>query len=253
MSLRDAMRKAAGLLVELPPESAESQSTSGVNIDDLLASASATKTVEQIVRELDGPNLDEIQMPAADVAVPDVAVPDVAVPNAELPPVAAGGSTPVALEGDVTPQLIYEMAALPPSPFTAEQMLEMLGSLPQELPLDTKRQTVKVTFGALGKSVGATPETVVADASRKMAALNAYVENLSKQTTDMAAAAEQEIAQLQAQIEEKRKTMQTARHRLTTVTQMCEIESDKLDDVLEFFSLDLPPSKYAPATEEATQ
>jgi hypothetical protein len=238
MSLRDAMRKAAGLLVEIPGEDSAAQESSQADLDALLASTAAPKTVEQIVREAEGPNLDEIQMPGHDAG-----------PSAELPPIPGG----VAAEptGDVTPAAIYQMASLPPAPFSAEQMLEMLASLPQELPLDTKRQTVKVTLGALGKTMGATPETVVADASRKMAALTAYIENLSKRTADTAAAAEQEIAALQAQIEEKRKAMQAARHQLATVTQLCEAESDKLDDVLEFFSLDVAPSKYAPAEEPA--
>jgi hypothetical protein len=121
----------------------------------------------------------------------------------------------------------------------------MLASLPPELPLETRRQTVKVTLGALGKSMGASPETVVADASRKMAALAAYAQHLSKRTDEFVSSGEKEIAALQAQIEEKRKGIANARQELERATQMCDRESDKLDDVLEFFSLDLPPSKYA--------
>ncbi len=105
------------------------------------------KTVEQIVRETEGPNLDAITVAA----------------SASPPVMTADGATDFSA--------IYRQANLPAAPFTAEQMLEMLASLPQELPLDTKRQTVKVTLGAMGKAIGATPETIVADASRKLAAL----------------------------------------------------------------------------------
>src|SRR5262249_24560019 len=137
---------------------------------------------------------------------------------------------------------IYAQAALPRAGFTAEQMLEMLASMPQELPLETKRATVKVCLNALGKSMGATPDSIVADATRKLAALNSYVENLDRQTGEFVKGAETEIATLQAQIEERRRAIQDAKMTLTQATQRCEAEGDRLDDVLEFFSLDVPPS-----------
>ena len=83
---------------------------------------------------------------------------------------------------------IYQQAALPATPFPTEQMLDLLNSLPAELSLDTRRQTVKVTLNGMGKALGVTPQTVVADATRKLAALNAYVESLAKHTTDYIAA-----------------------------------------------------------------
>ena len=238
MSLRDAMRKAAGLLVELPPEEGSTQEAQDAAAEAELNSLYAnlekhdappgdvpavpvndTKTVEQIVRESEGPNLDEIKSTAA--------------------------TAPIDPDGAVDFAAIYQSANLPAAPFSAEQMLDMLASLPPELPLDTKRQTVKVTLGALGKTMGATPETIVADASRKLAALNAAVENLSQQSNEFVAGAEAEITALQAQIEEKRQAMQAAKHKLVKLTQGCDIESNRLDDVLEFFSLDVAPSKYA--------
>lgn len=237
------LRKVAGLVVEMPPEAPATAGpdSQSADLDDILARVDreaqavgtdeapvATRTVEDIVRGASGPNLDEIH------AAPPT-------PVADIP---ADG---------VTPAKIYELAALPAVPFTAEQMLDMLASLPSELPLDTKRQTVKVTLGALGKSQGATPETIVTDASRKLAALSSYKENLAKQTDGFVAQSESEIAALQEQIEEKRKAIMGAKQKVVQLTQMCDDESHRLDDVLEFFSLDVPPSKYAPgATPAAT-
>jgi hypothetical protein len=248
MGLQDALRKAKGLFIEdMTPEAAQEETplsaaktdeNAPVDINELLAEkglgplaraknsdastraagGDAPRTVEQIVQAADGPNLDEIKM--------------------ETPP--APGS-------DISPQAVYTAAKLPTTPFSAEQMLEMIASLPVELPLETRRQTVKVTFGALGKSVGATPETVVADASRKMAALASYEKFLQKRTDEFAAAAEAEIAALQAQIEEKRKAVMHSRSQFMAATQMCHAESERLDEVLEFFSLDIAPSKYAAA------
>jgi hypothetical protein len=243
MGLRGALRKAAGLLVELPDETPErSGPAPGEDLDQRLrevntaleqlgadpnlsrpstSPAPAAKTVEQIVRDSPGPNLDQIEV------------------SHDAPPPAQDKSGKI----DYSP--IYRQAKLPDSEFTAEQMLDMLSSLPAELPLETKRQTVKVTLNSMGKALGATPETIVADASRKLAALASYVESLGKRTADQIAKAQLEIASLQAQTEEKKKFIETEQNKQVQATKACEAESDRLDDVLEFFSLDVPPSKHA--------
>lgn len=227
MGLRDAMRKAAGLLIELPPEEhIPSADATQEEIDQLLAGAQdasveetvESKTVEQIVRDDSGPNLEEIKIENAPAPEPGAPM-------------------------DFT--AIYNAAKLPASPFAAEQMLEMLSSLPSELPLDTKRQTVKVTLASLGKTMGATPETIVTDASRKLAALNAYVEHLTRRVNEFTAVEEKQIEQMQLTIEEKRKGIQDAKYQLTQSSHACDAESERLDEVLEFFSLDVAPSKYA--------
>ena len=231
MGLRDAMRKAAGLLVQLPPEGDnENRGPAGVDgtqeeIDRILAgnapseNAGEAKTVAQIVREGEGPNLEEIRIEDA--------------------PVSSEPGAPMDF------QAIYNAAKLPASPFSAEQMLEMLQSLPSELPLDTKRQTVKVTLASLGKTMGASPETIVSDASRKLTALNAYIEHLTRRVDEFTAVEEKQIAEMQTKIEEKRKGIQDAKYQLTQSSHACDAESEQLDEVLEFFSLDVAPSKYA--------
>ena len=176
--------------------------------------------------QTEGPNMDEIKFSAS--CLEPVLTPD----------------------GKADFSLIYQQSGVRAAPFTAEQMLEMLESLPSELPLDTKRQTVRVTLNAVGKTIGATPETIVADASRKLAALTAYLDHLTKQTTDSAATAELEIGALQARIEEKRKAMTAAHLKQAQMRQLCDAESARLDDVEEFFRLDMPPSKAAAAGEE---
>jgi len=216
MSLRDNLRKAAGLFVEISPETSPK-----VDRPAAIEQPAPAKTVEHIVREASGPNLDEIQVP---------------------PQAAAAVSSP---DGSVSFSALYQHAGLPTVPFTAEQMLDMLASLPSELPLETKRLTVKATMTAMGKVSGATPETIVTDASRKVAALSAYVDAMSKQAADFTAASEMQIATLQSQIAEKRKAIDAAKGQLAQVTTTCKAEADRLDDVLEFFSLDVPPSKYA--------
>jgi gas vesicle protein len=231
----------AGLLVEIPEEAGQQTqeappAASGPSMDEidaLIARASApigqgrkTKTVEQIVRESEGPNLDEIKVTAA------------------VPPPVVGPN------GRADFAHIYEQAGVPRQQFTAEQLLDMIAELPANLPLDTKRQMVKVSLNAMGKTLGATPETIVADASRKLAAINAYKEDCSKQTADIVARTEKEIADLQNRIEEKRREMARAKQNMMQITEICEAEADRLDDVLEFLSLDTPPSKYATETKQ---
>jgi DNA anti-recombination protein RmuC len=125
-------------------------------------------------------------------------------------------------------------------------MLETLHSLPVELPLETRRATVKAMLSTLGKTMGATPETVVSDASRKLAALDSFAQFMEKKTTATISKNEEEIAALEAQIDAKRTAIQAAKTELAKVTNGCEAEADKLDDVLEFFSLDVGASKHAP-------
>ncbi len=242
MSLRNTLRKAAELLVELPPEEAQKPE---VNLDDALSSPAGsatdklwadlekasqkpgapapTKTVDQIVREGEGPNLDQIKVAAN-----------------EVPPI-------VNADGAVNFNAIYQAANLPTVPFTSEQILEMLAALPAELPLDTKRQMIKVSINSMGKTIGVTPENIVADASRKLAALAAYTDHLAKTTNEYVTLSEQKISLLQAQIEETRKAIAAAQQKQTHDTELCTNESHRLDEVLEFFSLDVPPSKYAPS------
>src|SRR5688500_10229679 len=104
MSLRDSLRKAASLIVELPPEQPRAPkapvaeggiSSSDSNLEALLAelennaAPAQTRTVEEIVRNAAGPNLDQIQVDAA--------------------------SPKLAADGNVDFEAIYRQASLPTS------------------------------------------------------------------------------------------------------------------------------------------
>jgi hypothetical protein len=231
------LSKAMSLLVENQPAAARADisqlHSEDISTDDIPLSADArlsyerdspgggARTVADIARETDGPDLDKVQ-----------------VDGAALP--STSGDKPLDFPA------IYRAAKLPETGFGAEQMLETLASLPAELPLETKRITVRAMLGTLGKTTGATPESLVADASRKLAALNSFVGFMDKKTGESVAQNESDIAALQAQIEDKRTAILSAKTELARVHQGCELEADRLDDVLEFFSLDQGASKYAP-------
>lgn len=242
MGLRDALRKAAELVVELPNEggagavaSPRGEGERAFNEPGQMARKSKepaalvddvpkrTRTVGEIVRESDGPDLDQIKVTS---------------------PTKLPGLTP---DGHTDFTGVYKQANIPVVQFTCEQVLKMLEGLPQDLSIETRRQMVRVSLEAMGKALGATPETIVADASRKLAALAAFVDQLSKQTGQFVTNTEMEIATLHAQIGEKAKAIDSTKQELAQVCTRCDAEADRLDDVLEFFSLDVPPSKYAPA------
>ncbi len=239
MAIADQLKKAAGLFIQFEEEAqpatphsplpAPPSSPPEDDIDKRLAAMSAelagvgggAKTVEQVVQQSNGPNLDQIKVDA--------------------------GSVPPPLPGTATLDFnaLYTAANLPLAPFTAEQTLEMLGKLPTNLPLDMKRQMMSVTLGAMGTAIGASAENIVADASRKLAALAAYAADIDKTTDAYLVAAETEIQRLTDEIEQRRQAVLNARDKQQTIHKICAAEADRLDDVLEFFSLDIGPSKHA--------
>ncbi len=219
MRIGETFKRAAGLFVEIPEE----QKLTDL---DVLSSTpiprAVPRTVEDVVREQPGPNLDEIKA-AVDPAQPVI------------------DST-----GAVQYSEIYRLAALPSTPLTAEQVLEILSSLPAELPLPTKRATVKVTIDAMSKSMNVTTESIVADASRKLAALAAYTKSYGDQAAEYISKSEAEISSLEAQIAARKSSIEDAKAKQQQMVAACTAESDRLDDVLEFFTLDIGPSKNAP-------
>lgn len=218
--IRDTLKKAAGLFVEFDPSET--------------AMPGPTKTVAEIVRDQPGPNLDEIKVPDPQVQAPT----DAEAPKPQATPVFGE-------DGSINFVSIYSLANLPSVPFTAEQILELFSSLPADLPLESKRATIRVTLNAMAKSMGVTTEQVVADASRKLAALSAYTESFAKQAEDYVSRAEIEIMTLEEQIATKRAAIEAAKGKKQKVNDACVAEGNRLDDVLEFFSLDVHPSKHA--------
>jgi hypothetical protein len=227
MRISDTLKKAAGLFVEFDQSAEPAVAPTGPSMTDdefkkMMGSTLVPgKTIEQIVKDSPGPNLDEIKVPAN--------------PQAQ----------PLRPDGTIDFSAIYAMANVQDSAFTAEQLLELLATLPVELPLESRRQTVKITIQAMAKTVPVTPQIIVADASRKLAALAAYEDSYAKQASDFVSKSEAEIKALEAQIESKKAAIEDANAKHETMTKACTSEADRLDDVLEFFSLDVPPSKHA--------
>lgn len=154
----------------------------------------------------------------------------------ETAPQAEGPGGQIIAPGTSEFAAIYAEAGLPAVPFSTEEMRDLLHSLPAELPLPMRRQTIKVTLDALSRTVGANADTIRTDASRKTAALAAYAGRLTEETTRSITEAEAEIAALQAQMQDKHQAISSWQARLEETVQQCRTEADHLGDVLEFFS-----------------
>lgn len=230
MSIKNILRKAASLVVELPPEPAADLAAEPLkfktDLEDLPAAPRsapvATKSVEQIIQETPGPNLDQIKI------------------TEESAP------SPTAPDGKVDYQLVYKRAGLTPVAFSAEQALDVIHSLPESLPIDVRRATVNATIAAMGKAMGVDTAGVLADAGRKVAALSAYEDLLTHQSSTYVGSLEMKILELETQIAVHREEIERTKSLLSAAVGQCDAESNRLDEVLEFFTLDTGASANAP-------
>jgi len=224
MSLKNALHKAAGLFVEMPPDLSQFDAVreSMAPTPVVEPEPAPVRTVAQVVQQSPGPNLSEIKVPED-------------TPTQPL------------ISPDGTPDFsaIFTKAGVPSVAFGAEEALQVMGSLPADLPIDLKRKTVSATLSAMGKATGIGTDSIVADASRKIAALNSFSEQLSAQTAAYQQSIELRIADLKAQIADCETKIADTKQKLVKVVQLCEAEGARMDDVLEFFTLDVPPSKHA--------
>jgi hypothetical protein len=149
---------------------------------------------------------------------------------------AGGDDSPVDADGMVNFERLYQQAGVPLVPFTAEQALDMLRNMPAGVSDDSRQQIITVTLAALGRAVGGTPEAIVADATRKQAALQAFRQTRGDGLADLTAAAEARIAELQREIAKSRDMVEKAKHQYEALAQGCQAEEARLDTVVDFFS-----------------
>lgn len=139
-------------------------------------------------------------------------------------------------DGLVNFDALYQQAGVPTVPFTAEQALDMLGHMPAGVSEDARQQVINVTLAALGRSVGGTPEAIVADASRKQAALQNFRQTRGDQLVELTSAAEGRLADLQKEIEKSQGIIEKAKRQYQTLTDACQSQEAQLDKVVDFFS-----------------
>lgn len=226
MGLRDLARKGMSLFVEIdepapqssaPAPPAPRAASPAAPGDDEYVRKLRSKSVGELMKELDGPEPDQIHQ-AVQSAAPEAA--------------------PVLPGDQVDFGAIYRQAQIAPLQFGAEQMLEMIQSYPGEMPLPIKRQALDATLKHMGAALHITKEVIVADATRKLTALAAFEETAKRERDGVMSAAQEKVRQLQAQIQAEQEKASAAEARFRALVQQCEAEGQRLDQVQEFLTLD---------------
>jgi hypothetical protein len=270
--MNELFNKLMNLVVEMPAENAADTSQ---------------KTVAELVAEAHGPDLHEVRVevphaphpasypvssatpgetaghPAAAAsaaasssAAPARATPpsggEVAPPSEAKPASASAGAAlpmpQVGADGKADFSAIYTAAGLASPAFSAEQAIAMIDELPKELPEEVRRLTVRTTMTAMGKSLGVSPDTVVTDAARKVAALTSFTDNLKQRVSDYEAGMEQEItnlktkiAELEGKIVEYQSSIEGVKQKQREVHVLCEEEAHRFHELADFFRSDVSP------------
>ena len=149
---------------------------------------------------------------------------------------ADSGESPVDADGLINFEVLYTQAGVLTVPFTAEQALDMLSHMPAEVSEEARQQVINVTLAALGRSVGGTPEAIVADATRKQAALQKFRQTRGDQLVELTSTAEERIVDLQGEIAKSQAIIEKAKRQYQILSDACAAQETQMDKVVDFFS-----------------
>ena len=139
-------------------------------------------------------------------------------------------------DGLINFEVLYTQAGVLTVPFTAEQALDMLSHMPAGVSEEARQQVINVTLAALGRSVGGTPEAIVADATRKQAALQKFRQTRGDQLVELTSAAEGRIVDLQGEIAKSQAIIEKAKRQYQILSDACAAQETQMDKVVDFFS-----------------
>jgi hypothetical protein len=217
MGLRDIARKGLAMFVEpdAPPAPAPATADSELESDRQFVQQLRSKSVGDLLRELDGPEPEQIHQ-AVQAAAP-----------AALSPLQ---------DGRVDFSTVYRQAQISASVFGAEQAYELLQSFPDDMGPAGRHEAFEERVRSLGRAVSVTRETIVADTSRKLNALSAFEDATRNERDAAVAAAHGRMAELRAEIEAEERKIAAAEARCREFEQLCETEGERLGKVQEFLT-----------------
>ncbi len=217
--------------VDTPPEKPVEPVYTPQNTSADLATY-AESELDSFLKDVHGsPKAEEPELTTEPVVVPE---PEPLVTG----PVLVSLTDAVSEEGDLDFGRVFQQYDLPTVSFSAEQAMSMLQSLPRDLALRTKRATVNTTLSAIGQVVGATPQDIVQDASRKKETLERYVGALGHEIEETTATMQAEIDRLQAEIAAHNETLRSLTKKRAAATELCQSRMNMLDQVINFFDYD---------------
>ncbi len=124
---------------------------------------------------------------------------------------------------------VYRQRGISPVPFSAEQALALLDSLPKGIRPETRRQA----FIDLLEGISTSPAAVKEDARGKVDALTAQADDASGEFAEFITNTEEEIAGLEKEIRDKQEALEHARAAEEQVTQQCRAEAERLKTLLQ--------------------
>lgn len=146
----------------------------------------------------------------------------VAARRTERPP----AETPVAADFVA----LYQLAAIAPARYSAEQALALFTSLPPA-PDEAKRQLLRQAVAAITANCGSSLDAVVDDAKRKAATLRDAIEREKKALENLERVGQAEIRAMELQLRNKADDMQTLYARERHTIDRYQDEMGKLDQV----------------------
>lgn len=112
-----------------------------------------------------------------------------------------------------------------------EKATTLLSTLPSSTPKDVKRQIVEASLKAFGYPV----EAIIEAGVQEIQALEIYIQSGAKQTQDLLGASQARLEQLNQEIADIKRVMEEQVSTQYALTQKCNEEKLKIQDVLEFF------------------
>lgn len=157
-------------------------------------------------------------------------------PEAPPPEVQLTGELPKAVGGKVDFPAVFRAAGIPDDEQARiEKARMLLGNLPQETPREVKKQIVEASLKAFGYPV----EKIVETGAQEIQALEVYIQNGQRDTQKLLQESQKRLEELNQEIANVKKVMEDQVSAQYALTQSCNGEKLRVQEVLEFFGLDV--------------
>jgi hypothetical protein len=156
--------------------------------------------------------------------------------NQEAPPpppeVQLSGELPKAQGGNVDFPAVFRAAGVgDDEQGRVDRATQLLKTLPAETPKDVKKQIVEASLKAFGVPL----EQIIEAGAQEIQALEVYIQAGQRDTQTLLAESQKRIAELEAEIARVKKVMEDQVAAQYALTQACNQQKLKVQEVLEFF------------------
>jgi hypothetical protein len=141
----------------------------------------------------------------------------------------------VGADGTVDFNRVLSSANLPHLGFTAEQVAKVLAALPNDLPMQVKRLTLKATLEAVDRNTVIDPQDVVADAMLKKMHVAQYRDSLRAHVEMLRQDNAAKIVGLQTEIDRLKAASESAEQKRRVAETACDEQMALMEQVVVFF------------------